>query len=96
MNASLLVLLVFLLTQAVVCTVSSGLRDTDLYLLRRGSLNHKRHLRQKREKSDYICNMYTCRPIQAKLDCTPQDGARCCTGYRYDKRSQSCRKLKGV
>lgn len=33
-----------------------------------------------------MCSMFGC-------DCVPPSGARCCTGYRYDPRSQKCRKV---
>ncbi|KAG8179125.1 hypothetical protein JTE90_012534 [Oedothorax gibbosus] len=36
-----------------------------------------------------FCNLFGC-------NCTPPPGSRCCTGYRYDSKSQSCRELKGV
>lgn len=31
-----------------------------------------------------FCSLFGC-------DCIPPAGARCCTGYRYDQRSQQCR-----
>lgn len=37
-------------------------------------------------KSVPMCHMFGC-------DCEPPRGARCCIGYRYDRRSSQCRKI---